>query len=109
MIIWKKEVLSLSVGTTQAISSGEMMGRVEQILIQPLDSSGVLVSTSSWDVSITDRNGELIGFIDTQTGRYDWRAGLPVGSDRPDIVTFTFSSVTQTPATIRIMMKVLEK
>jgi hypothetical protein len=81
---------------------------VEQMIITPLDSSAVENSAADWNLSIIDRDDDTVRKFTEETGRLDTLNGLPVGSDLRDIYTLTFTSVTNSPATIRVVMKVRE-
>ena len=110
-MLWQKEVLNVTInsGSGAANSANKMKGRIEQMIIQPLDSSNVLLSNAIWDCAITDEDGYRVSYYQTITGESDDRTPLPVGSDDSEVLRFTFSNVLNSPTTMRIIIKVLEE
>ena len=109
-MIYKKEKFNITVsGTTGAGVSTKVYGRIEQMIITPVDSSGVLVSAASWDCSITDKDGDQIDSYTTETGILNNRTHLPTGFDTSEALKFTFTNITQTPDTMKVILKIFEK
>ena len=109
-MLWHKEVMNVTVtGGTGAGVTGRLYGRVEHMLITPIDTAGVLVSATSWDCTVIDRDGDQVDTFLTQTGRLDDRTYLPIGQDSSERLRFTFTNVTQTPDRMRVVLKVRDK
>lgn len=108
-MIHHKEIVSVTIsGSSGTGFSNRVSGIIEQMIILPLDSNQVEVVNARWNLSIKDSDLEEIDKYINQVGRMDNRIPLPIGRDQSDIMTFSFSSVTNSPAKIRIVLKIKE-
>lgn len=103
-MIWQKNKYTLTVsGGTIAGNTDFMMGMIEQMIITPT------TSTTQWDFSLTDRDGDIIYQRISETGTINDRtAWIPIGRDSAERLTMAFANVTANEP-IKVILKVREK
>ena len=109
-MIYHKEAFNVTITAgTGAANTGRLYGRIEQLLCIPQNSSGGIVASAVWNLSVTDKDGDRVNYAEEHTGALDDRTALPIGRDITEIWTFSFTSVTGSPDRMRIVLKVYEK
>jgi len=108
-MLLKKETVSVTVvAATGAANTNNLKGVVEQLIITPLDSNGAEVTTSEWSLSIIDRDNDVLRKYASETGRVEDVRRFPVGSDRLEKLTFQFTGITGTVATMKSLLRMTE-
>lgn len=82
----KRYTVTISAGSASFVTEG-MKGRIELITIAPLTSSNV------WDLTLKDRDGDVIFSRQSETGTLFYIDGLPVGLDGLERLRGTFANV----------------
>lgn len=60
-----------------------------------------------WDLVLFDREGDELFEVSEQTGRHDYKDGLPLGKDAQEKLTICFSGVTKNEP-IKVIFKTQE-
>lgn len=103
-MLWVKNkyILTVSGGTVSG-NTDFMKGKIEQLIISPI------TETTQWDMTLTDRDGDVIYKRVSETGTLNDRtAMLPIGRDSSERFTIGFLNVTANE-NIKVIFKVLEK
>lgn len=83
----KRYIVPIKGGKGQT-NTDKLRGMVVHLIIRPDDPEAV------WDMTILDKEGdELVEIVD-HCGRYDDKAGLPLGKDAQEKLTIVFDRVT---------------
>lgn len=96
----KKYTVTIS-GGVGAFNTDAMRGSIDQLLIIPTTFS------NTYDVSFTDKDGDVIYQNLNTFGRVDDRSGLPIGKDLSEKWTVNFTNVGINEAII-VIFKVRE-
>lgn len=108
MLLLKQIIPVTITAGTGAANTERIKGRVEQLLVIPLDSGGSIVTNSQWSLDMTDSDNDVINRFIGQYGRMDNRYTLNIGHHNSEKLTLSFTSVTNSPATMRVIMKIRE-
>lgn len=109
-MIWHKEIVTVTITAgTGAANTNALRGLISQMVILPLNSSGVLQTVAAWDLDIIDKDGDKLDSYSGYTGRLDNRTSLPVGRESNEKLTLSFANVSTAAATMRVFLKVMEK
>lgn len=103
-MLWQKNKYTLTVSAgTIAGNTDFMRGMIEQLIVSPLNS------TTQWDFTLTDRDGDVIYQRVSEVGTVNDRTALlPIGRDSSERLTMAFTNVTANEA-IKIIFKVREQ
>lgn len=86
MIFAKYKYTNLLVGGAASFNTDAMRGIVEQVIINPVTSS------NQYDVSFKDRDGDIVYQRNSEIGRVDDKALLPIGTDSLEKFTVIFAN-----------------
>ncbi len=101
-MLWDKKKYSVTIsGGVGSFNTDAMRGMIEQFIISPATAS------NTYNVSFTDRDGDIVYQNLSGYGRIDERSRLPVGRDSSEKYTVSFSSVGINEA-ITVIFKVRE-
>ncbi len=103
-MLWQKNRYLITIsGGSASFNSDIMRGMIEQIIITPN------TSTTTWDFTMTDRDGDIMYQRVSETGtNNDRTAWVPVGRDSSEKFTCTFANVTANEV-IKVILKVREQ
>ena len=85
-----------------SFNTDPMYGIVEHLMIVPASTTNV------YDVTMTDRDGDVVYRKIGEMGRMDDKAGLPIGRDSSEKLTVAFANATSNEA-VTVIFKVREK
>lgn len=102
-MIWSKYKYTLTVsGGTVSGNTDFMRGMVEQLYVYPT------TSTTQWDLSIVDRDGDVVYSRTSEVGNLSDKAELPAGRDNNERFTMVFTNVTANE-NIKVIYRVREQ
>lgn len=102
-MIYSKQRQAFTIsGGTYAFNTTPIRGNLEHLIVIPNSS------TTVYDITIKDKDRDIIYDRKAVVGRLDDKDGLPIGWDTSEAVTIAFSSVTSNEAFTTIL-KVREK
>jgi hypothetical protein len=108
-MLWHNEIITATVTAgTAASNTASIKGVIEQIIVTPRNSAGAIIDTSDWSLDLIDRNDDVVRRYQLETGRLEDIDRVPVGGDRSEKLTLTFTSISGTVATMRIVLKIRE-
>ncbi len=108
-MLLKKETVSVTVvAATGATNTNNLKGIIEQLIVTPLSSTGSEVTGSEWNLSIIDRDNDVLRKYTSETGRMEDVRRFPVGSDRLEKLTFQFTGITGTVETMKSLLRISE-
>ena len=101
-MLWDKKKYTVTISSgSGSFNTDFMRGLVEHLMIIP-DST-----TNVYDVTMTDKDGDVVYRRIGETGRLDDKDGLPVGRARSEKLTVVFSNCTSNED-IKCIFKVRE-
>lgn len=98
----KKYTVTVSGGTASVLTDG-MKGEIKQLIVTPTTSTNV------WDMTIKDRDGDIVFSRSSETGTLFYiDGGLPVGLEGLERFRISFANVTINE-NIVLIFRMLEK
>src|SRR3990167_7717651 len=88
-MLWDKKKYTITVDSgSGSANTDTMRGLCEHFIVIPT------TTTTVYDITLTDRDGDVIYRRIGETGRLDDKEGIPLGKDRQDKLTINLTNVS---------------
>ena len=101
MFFDKKRYIVPIKGGKGSVNSEGMRGMTEQFIVIPQTEDTV------WDLTLVDKESDELAEYKNHKGRLDDRRGLPLGKDKTEKVTISFTNVSRNED-IKVIFKIRE-